>query len=539
MPSDFLLNFPTGYEPSKQQTKLLKEIEAAFENNKFVICSAPTGSGKSFISKTLSNVSDECTDSFEQMITTYDAFKMDQSGSFIYEQECESEPKSGAFALTITKTLQDQYKSLFPDTKILKGKNNYQSTIDPNIDVELESIIMPKRVLEDHRLSNKCPYHNDRNAALINKFSALNYKMFLSLPSHVKHKNYIICDEASELEDEIIRQFSASIDIEKLRKLNVKIFPLKSVKSNIVLKWIEEILITLAEHINEMHDVGKKNLTDTQTNKLRYLKGIHRTLSLISETWSKCEYVVQVEDKDNIKVTPLRVDTLTKYIFSYADKILLMSATIIDHKNLAKTLGIKNYKYVESESAFDPKKAPIFVSTKNKLNHANLQKALPAVVEQIKAICEKHNDVKGIIHTHTNFITNYIKNNINDKRLLFRDENTKNEDILEIHEKDKSPTILVSPSLGLGIDLKDDLARFQIIVKAAYLPLGDNRVKKMFELDKVWYQNKMLSNFIQQCGRGVRSKDDYCVTYVLDANIYNSVIRNKNLLPKYFIDRFV
>lgn len=539
MVNNLLANFPEGYEPSKQQIKLLNKIEAAFSETKFVICSAPTGSGKSFISKTLANVSDDCSESLSKMITSYDAFKMDQAGSFVYEEECKNEPPSGAFALTITKTLQDQYKSLFKDTSILKGKNNYQSTLDPSIDVELESIIMPKKVLDDHRTNHRCNYHNDRNDALINQFSALNYKMFLSLPSHIKQKNYIICDEASELEDEIIRQFSVSIDIDKLRKLGVKIFPLSSTKNATVIKWIEEILVTLTNHINDIHEVSRKGLTQAETNKLRYLKGIHRTLSLIIETWSKCEYVVQIEDKFNIKVTPLKVNTLTKYIFSYADKILLMSATIIDHKNLAKTLGIEDYKYVESESSFDPLKAPIFVSKTNKLNHANLQKALPSVMDQIKMICDKHNDVKGIIHTHTNYITNYIKNNIKGDRFLYRDELNKNEDILSIHEDSKDPTVLVSPSLGLGIDLKGDLARFQIIVKAAYLPLGDNRVKKMFELDKQWYQNKMLSNFIQQCGRGIRSKDDHCVTYVLDATISNAVIRSKNILPKYFLDRFV
>ena len=539
MSNNLLLNFPTGYEPSKQQTKLLKQIEAAFESNKFVICCAPTGSGKSFISKTLSNVSGNCTSNFRSMVEAYDAFKMDQSGSFVYEQECSNEPPAGTFALTITKTLQDQYKSLFDGTSILKGKSNYQSTLDPTIDVELESIIIPRKVLEEHRRNNLCPYHNDRNSALISKFSALNYKMFLSLPGHIKHKNYIVCDEASELEDEIIRQFSILIDIKKLRKFNVKIFPLASTKSETVRKWVDEILATISEQVGEIHDKSKSGLTQSDTTKLRYLKNIHRTLSLISETWSKCEYVVQVEDKFNIKVTPLKVDMLTKYIFRYAEKVLLMSATIIDHKNLAKTLGIKNYKYIESDSTFDPTKAPIYISKTNKLNHANLQKALPLVAEQIDAICKKHGGEKGIIHTHTNAITSYIKNNVKCKRFLFRDETATNEDILEIHEKSKEPTILVSPSLGLGIDLKGDLARFQIIVKAAYLPLGDNRIKKMFDQDKQWYQNKMLSNFIQQCGRGIRSKDDHCVTYVLDATIFNAVIRSKNLLPKYFLDRFV
>ena len=128
--------------------------------------------------------------------------------------------------------------------------------------------------------------------------------------------------------------------------------------------------------------------------------------------------------------------------------------------------------------------------------------------------------------------------NLSGNRFLYRNEISRNEDILEEHAASTEPTVLVSPSLGLGIDLKGDLARFQIIVKAAYLPLGDDRIKKMFEMDKQWYANKMLSNFIQQCGRGVRSKEDHCVTYVLDANIYDAIIRNKSRLPKYFLDRF-
>lgn len=73
-----------------------------------------------------------------------------------------------------------------------------------------------------------------------------------------------------------------------------------------------------------------------------------------------------------------------------------MSATIIDHRNLAKTLGIRDYKYVESDSSFDSSKSPIYVSQTNRLNHANLQKALPTITEQIKEICSRHKDEKEL-----------------------------------------------------------------------------------------------------------------------------------------------
>ena len=64
---------------------------------------------------------------------------------------------------------------------------------------------------------------------------------------------------------------------------------------------------------------------------------------------------------------------LTKYIFNYGDKVLLMSATIIDHKHFAKTLGITDYKYIEVDSTFEAEKAPIYINTKHKINHYNLK----------------------------------------------------------------------------------------------------------------------------------------------------------------------
>ena len=236
----------------------------------------------------------------------------------------------------------------------------------------------------------------------------------------------------------------------------------------------------------------------------------------------------------------MKVDKLTKYIFNYGDKVLLMSATIIDHKHFAKTLGITDYKYIEVDSTFEAEKAPIYINTKHKINHYNLKKILPSIIKQIDNICKEHKNEKGIIHTHTGFITSCLKDGFRgNKRFLYRDQESRNEDILHEHSLSSEPTVLVSPSLGLGIDLKDDLARFQIIIKAPYLPLGDERIKKMFELDKQWYSNKMLSNVVQQCGRGIRSQEDHCKTYILDASIFQAILRNKESLPKYFLDRFV
>ena len=104
---------------------------------------------------------------------------------------------------------------------------------------------------------------------------------------------------------------------------------------------------------------------------------------------------------------------------------------------------------------------------------------------------------------------------------------------------DSDPTVLVSPSMSYGVDLKGDLAKFQIIVKAPFLPTKDVRIERMMKNDFDWYQNKMLCSLIQSCGRGVRSKKDECITYILDGTIVNAILKSKHKLPKYFVDRFV
>jgi len=540
--SKYLTHFPNGYNPSKQQIELIKRVEDAFaQGHKYVICSAPTGSGKSFLSKTMGNIASGCTEDFKQYIMSYEAFKQDHVGNYVNEIDCLKEPPFGAFALTITKSLQDQYQKLFDDSSLLKGKSNYQCQVDVNVDVENGPCLITPKMKEECWSKNKCPYYNARNIALTDNFAVLNYKMFLSLPGHVKRKNFIVCDEASELEDELIKHFSVFIDPDKLKLNGVKVPYLYSTEPESVLKWHNQVMVAVSEQIEALTDrfnSKKVSLNINEKIKLNYLKSLHRTLILIDETWNKCEYICQRENK-TVRLTPYKVDTLSKYIFDYAENVLLMSATIIDHKNFAKSLGIKEYKYVEVDSTFDAKKAPIYFSRLNKLNQSNTERLLPTLASQIQSICETHKNDKGLIHTHSLQITLGLQKLLKGNRFLYRTGDVKNELILDNHFKSKDATVIVSPSMTFGVDLRDDYARFQIIVKAAYLPLGDVRIKRLAKEDQTWYTNKMLSNLVQACGRGIRSKDDYCITYILDANIWDEVVDNKSKLPKYFLERFV
>lgn len=542
MISKLLQHFPEGYTPNPSQVKLLKSIDEAFDTgSKFVVCNAPTGSGKSFVSKTLGNVADDSPDEFRELVTSYAAYKRVQGG-YKYQEECDETAPFGCTALTITKALQDQYKELFDETAVVKGKSNYQCAVDERFPVDVAPCLHAASLKADCWAKCKCPYYEARNEALTAQFNTLNYNMFFALPNHLKKRQFLICDEASELEDQLVKEFTCKVDYKFLARMDITVRVLT--KNMSAIKWLSELQVDLTDKIDDIKDIlatkktnNKKALLDLTTNMQR-LMNLQSKIEQVIDSWDESEYVFE-RDHMGITFMPLKVDKLSHRLFEYADKVILMSATIIDPNNFCKSLGITDYKYVEAESSFDPKKAPIVCNPKYKLNYHTMDKYLPRVIKQVAEICEHHKGDKGIIHSQNNNITAKLSNMLYGDRFLYREPGIKNEDILDQHVKSSDPTVLVSPSMSYGVDLKGDLAKFQILIKAPFLPMKDVRIEKMMKNDFDWYQNKMLCSLIQSCGRGIRSSKDTCITYILDGAIVEAILRAKHKLPKYFLERFV
>jgi len=528
--------FPEGFNPTKIQSETLDKIQDTFETTDNIILTAPTGTGKSFLGHTLANMSREIDNVKLDDIETYRAFDVDHHGQYVNEHY---EPH-GALALTITKSLQDQYKDLFNCTT-LKGKGNYTSTLDTTMDVEIESAVIPRKILHKHRLDNNCNYYNDRRDLLIDKFGVTNYKMFMSLPSHVKTRQYLICDEASELEDELVSQCSCQIKYDVLQRNGLNIPTLTSENPLTVFAWLDDLVQTLQEQRLYLQKTLQKKSTWSSKNqsKYRFINNILSQVTTCANNFYNCEYVVE-KKYDHVMLTPLYVDQLATNILSHGEKRLLMSATIIDHKSFAKSLGITDYKYIDVSSEFDSKRSPIYVSTKHPLSRKTIKQFLPKIANNIRDLLKHHEHDKGVIHTHTHEITQFIHDTIDndDSRLICREPGVSNEELLSKHKSSDQATVLVSPSLAYGVDLKDDLARFQIIVKLPYLPLHDKRVKRLFDTDPEWYENKMLNTLVQACGRATRSADDHAVTYILDGMIGKILHKCKHKLPNHFVQRF-
>lgn len=538
--------FPENSQPRPQQEEALLKIQECFNTDKkFVIGCLPTGSGKSHIGYAVGLSSKKMDDDLINLIENYEIYKKNKDGEYLYEQEFLKRQASSAFILTITKSLQDQYKGLFKEIPVLKGKNNYECAVDCQFTAENAPCLFSKSLKQECFNLNRCPYYQSRNNALAYISPILNYRVFFNLPNFLKKREIYICDEASGLEEELVAKYSLNLQYSFLKNENISFKKLLSDNENDALLWLQDIYLQIDKNYNELkdllssYDTSNKNLI-REVSRFSKIGRIKHSLEETIENWNSCSFVIEKKDSENVIFCPYDIKPIAKSIFDNADKVLMMSATLSNHKEYAKSLGITDYEYFEAKSTFNAKKSPIFCSKKYKLSYNSMEKNLPHVIDIALEICERHKNEKGVIHTHTNQITEEIKKKIkNNKRFLFKDEVTNNEMLLEEHKSNENPTILVSPSLDTGISLDGDLGRFQIIMKSPYFPLSSKRIKKIFDKNPKLYQAKMLDKLIQMTGRCTRSKDDYSVTYILDAVAVDVILKEKNNLPKHFIQRFV
>jgi hypothetical protein len=91
--------------------------------------------------------------------------------------------------------------------------------------------------------------------------------------------------------------------------------------------------------------------------------------------------------------------------------------------------------------------------------------------------------------------------------LLETDPEIQRDEIIAEHMNATKPTVLISPSLHLGLDLKDDLSRFQIITKVPYPSLGDRWIDKKRKRNEQWYKCQTALRLVQGYGRSELARD--------------------------------
>ncbi|HZD33730.1 MAG TPA: ATP-dependent DNA helicase [Nitrososphaeraceae archaeon] len=304
----------------------------------------------------------------------------------------------------------------------------------------------------------------------------------------------------------------------------------------------------ISEQYEDLSVHRNKTLTDeVAADAIRDIERLTRTINNIisdSENWIVSDVIKENYEVVKVEFKPLDISKYCRAIFDRCSKTIIMSATILNYKTFCKNIGLSSdndeVKFIQVPSDFPVENRPIYPMNVAYLNYNNLQlqeikSAITNAVDNIMAIHNKH---KGIIHTTSYEQLNFIKDNIskdNARRLIVTDPEIQRDEVVQEHFYAKKPTVLISPSLHTGLDLKEDLSRFQIITKVPYPNKSDRWINAKRNKVPEWYYWQTALKLVQAYGRSVRSKDDWAKTYILDSAFQYFLRKNKEILPSWFI----
>ena len=302
------------------------------------------------------------------------------------------------------------------------------------------------------------------------------------------------------------------------------------------------------ESISEKSEanLGDELAIDAIRDTERLTRTINNILSN-QRNWIVSEIKKENYEAVRVELKPLDVSRYCKALFEKCAKTLIMSATILDHKVFCRNIGLNpdKVKFIRIPSDFPLEHRPIIPLNVVYLNYTNLQsnEVKLAIAKAVDNLMTLHNNHKGIIHTTSYEQLHFIKENIsqtNARRLIVTDPEIQRDEVIFQHTKTTmKPTVLISPSLHTGLDLKDELSRFQIITKIPYPNKSDRWTNAKRNMDTEWYYWQTALKLIQAYGRSVRSKDDWAKTYILDSAFGYFVKRNKGILPSWFIQAII
>lgn len=224
------------------------------------------------------------------------------------------------------------------------------------------------------------------------------------------------------------------------------------------------------------------------------------------------------------EITPLRRDV---------KKLVLLSATF-GRKDI-ESLGLDNKKVliIQGKSPIPAERRPVILDPVGAINYGNLEEMTEKLAFKLMTeLIPRHAGEKGVIHV-TYSQSKLLQKFLHHPRLIWHNADNKMQKYKEFLES-KTDSVLVASGLYEGIDLPNDLGRWQVVAKVPWLSLADPAIKYKAEVDKEYYLWETAKVVIQACGRVSRHENDSGITYVTDGSFERLRRDTNHLLPDWF-----
>lgn len=495
--------FPFSGSIRDAQKKALAAIEQARDEHKrFVLLELPTGTGKSAVA--------------------FAATKWASTWG------------NGGYILSTQKALTAQYMRDFEELGLLelRGRSSYQCG-DFKTNCEVGATLRGKNA----SVCTQCPYKAAKDEFVSQKIGVTNFDYFLAetmYSGQLPKRSMLVIDEGHILEQKLLGFTDFEISSLHLQKYSLAIPTIPDGQIAVAAEWLRREVVppvdTFIKAIPE-DDIEQSEDRRRAENLLRRIRGFL--------TGNQQEWAFWNEEKTLVFRPLLAGRYARNYLFSHAEMVVIMSATILDFDEFRNTLGMDedDCVWLAIASEFPVENRRIYYRPLGSMNFQNKASTLPKIADALDKLLRARPKVKGLIHTNS-----YNMNRVLTQALIAAGHKSRiithgtggAEGAIERHITTDAPTVLCSPAMTEGLDLRDDLSRFQVIVKVPYPPFKDPYVVARRRQDKNWYSWQTAMRLIQATGRSVRSEDDFAETYILDSSFEDFRRLNRHLLPPWW-----
>ena len=508
----------TFKEARSFQVETISQIYNAIEAGyKYIVLEAVSGYGKSLIAATLARI-----------------YSNDKT-----------------YILTTTNQLLTPYRNAFKDYNFFKVKAR-------------SNFVCKKR--SDHKCTihsckvglERCRHYDNLDCNYLKQFlrgqesdaMICTYDYFFTntfyQEDELEHRKLLICDEGHNIDKKLSNGVSLKLFENRLKKIGIDIERERKFLdlTRNYYNFVKKVKVSYEYYLKNAN-VGRHN----KRNFSRDIENINKFLDYFERNDNNLAFeYIEAENRANTwQFSPVKIQKfIPEAISNYSDVCIFMSSSFFDIENFVYDLGINEDEVfkIRVPNIFDLSNNPIFIYNDLEMDYENLKNGnAEASIPIIKDILKKHKNEKGVIHTFSNEWKDFLENNLHETRCLSSFGETREELLYEFERRGRG-TVLISPSMDEGVDLKDKDCSFQIIFKLPYPPRTIfNEKRKAMDDGKDWYDYKMLTRLIQAYGRGIRSEKDSCKTYILDKRLWNVILKDyekdTNLIPQYFIDAIV
>ena len=538
-----------------EQKRILTRMEELVSRGATkIIVSAPTGVGKSLVAKAVAEVI------------------------------------GPAWIVTSTKHLQDQYAADFTDIKTIKGMANFpcyqlmgkkdvvgeQSAMDAGLTCDrgqcstkigkrVVSVCPHKEVVDaafrdddtdrpavlSGRSAKPCLYHQQKEVGLHADQSALSYAMYFSLTAKQAGtpgvaRPAVVFDEAHAIEDEAVRFVSREIRASYFVDTRLDPTSYDMERMDGVLDMLEDLrqaygkrlVVAPGEYSSAEHMIRYK-MMERRFDAVTDIAGAIRA--------NPANFVLQDPEYGDdgkfraLSVAPLDMSRMLPDMLGPGLNVF-MSATIRP-ETFAGMIGLDTWESIEIDaSPFPAGNRPVKFLDIARLNAKSPPADEIRVAGVVDDLINKHRGERGLILTSSKARCRRLMSRLGPPAAsrinMAHSANEGGESLGEIMERHAATRdgILLSSSLWQGVDLKDDLSRFQIIEKCPWPYLGDRRVEALAKMNWRWYEYQTIIKVLQGFGRSVRGPDDRAVTYVMDSTVNGLLKRCRHMVPTAFHD---